>query len=519
MMEQDGASNFGRFEVRRRQRQLLADGKPVELGNRAFDVLLALIDASGMLVTKSELMERGWPGQSVEENNVQVQIHALRRALGRDRGLIQTVAGRGYRFVGEPRAVDAPASEAEVGPQLSIIVLPFQNLRSDPALDYIVDGITESLITDISRALPGSFVVSRTTSFTYRDRTMDVRRIGREVGVRYVLGGSVLLDEDFARVNAELIDTVTDRQLWADRFDRERRDVLAAQDEIVARLSRSVGLQVIDAEARQSTRCNAPEAVDFVMRGWAVMNRPSTKESLIEARALFERALILDPGNRDALAQVATILVFEVVNGYHDAGRAERLASADAALAQVLAIDPNHIAALRARVVLLRARGSFREAIAAAEAVIACNPGEPRAYNELGLSWLYLGQVQEAITCFRKAGRIAPRDPSRWVWMSGLGRAQIFLGRDADAVQSLHSAVAANPKDFFAHAFLAAACALAGRHGEAQVALEECLRLRPGLTIAALSRLWSVPIETTDPRYRDYHERLILGLRKAGMSA
>src|SRR6516162_689628 len=131
-MEQQETLRFGRFEVRRRQRQLLADGKPVELGNRAFDVLLALIDAGGMLVTKSELMERGWPGQSVEENNVQVQIHALRRALGRDRGLIQTVAGRGYRFVGELRA--GTPSVAGPGPPLSIMVLPFHNVRGDPSL-------------------------------------------------------------------------------------------------------------------------------------------------------------------------------------------------------------------------------------------------------------------------------------------------------------------------------------------------------------------------------------------------
>jgi TolB-like protein/Flp pilus assembly protein TadD len=390
-------------------------------------------------------------------------------------------------------------------------------LRGDPSLDYIVDGITESLITDISRALPGSFVVSRTTSFAYRDRTMDARHIGREVGVRYVLSGSVLLGEDLARVNAELIDTRTDGRLWSDRFDTERSDVLAAQDEIVARLSRSVGLQVIDAQAKRSMKSKSAEAVDFVMRGWAVMNRPTTRQTLIEARALFEQALSVDPHDVNALAQIATIFVFEVANCYYDDGRSERLARADALLSEVLAMDPNHIAALRARATLLRTRGSLREAIAAAAAAIACNPGEPRAYNEMGLSWLYLGELEQAIECFRKAGRIAPHDPSRWVWMSGLGRAQMFLGQDADAVQSLYAAVAANPRAFDSHAFLAAACALAGRQDEAQAALNECDRLKPGLTITELSRIWSVPLEATDPRYRDYHERLNLGLARAGM--
>jgi len=515
-MEQQETLCFGRFEVRRHQSQLLAGGKPVELGSRAFDVLMALIDSAGMLVTKSDLMERGWPGQAVEENNLQVQIHALRRALGRDRDLIQTVAGRGYRFVGEVLRAGTPSLEG-TAPQLSIIVLPFHNARRDPSLDYIVDGITESLITDISRALPGSFVVSRATSFTYRDRTTDARRVGREVGVRYVLGGSVLLDEDLMRVNVELIDARTAGQLWSDRFDTERSDLLAAQDEIVARLSRSVGIQVIDAQAKRSTKSKSAKAVDFVMRGWAVMNRPSTKNTMIEARSLFEQALSVDPHNIDALAQIATILVFEVANCYYDDGRAERLTRADALLAEILAVDPNHIAALRARATLLRTRGSLREAITAAAAAIACNPGEPRAYNETGLSWLYLGELEKAIEWFRKSGRIAPRDPSRWVWMSGLGRAQMFLGQDDAAVQSLYAAVAANPKAYDTHAFLAAACALAGRRDEAQVALNECNQLKPGLTITRLTRIWSVPLEATDPRYRKYHRRLNVGLERAGM--
>ena len=293
--------------------------------------------------------------------------------------------------------------------------------------------------------------------------------------------------------------------------------MLTAQDEIVARLSRSVGLQVIDAQAKRSIKSKSPEAVDLVMRGWAVMNRPSTKNTLIEARGSFEQALSVDPHNIDALAQIATILVFEVANCYYENGRAERLARADARLAEVLATDPNHIAALRARATLLRTRGSLREAITAAAAAIACNPGEPRAYNEMGLSWLYLGELEQAIECFRKAERIAPRDPSRWVWLSGLGRAQMFLRQDAAAVQSLYAAVAANPKAYDTHAFLAAACALAGRRQEAHVALNECNRLKPGLTITRLERIWSVPLEATDPRYRKYHDRLNIGLEKAGM--
>jgi TolB-like protein/tetratricopeptide (TPR) repeat protein len=516
-MADDAVSAFGRFEVHRSQRRLLAAGEPVELGDRAFDLLLALMDARGALVTKAALMEAVWPGQTVEENNIAVQVSALRRALGGDRVLIQTVPRRGYRFLGRLDAAVAAPGPASPAPRLSIIVLPFGNLRGDAALDYLVDGITESLTTDILRALPGSFVVSRGTAFSFRDRTTDLRRIGRELGVGYVLDGSVLVDTGRVRVNARLIDTVSGSQLWADRFDKQRSDVLGVQDEIVARLSRSVGLEIIDAEARHSTRSRSSEALDFVMRGWAAMNRPTNRDSLIEARGLFEQALRVDPANSDALAQLGTIMVFEVLNGYYDSGRDERLAGAEAILVEALARDPNHIAALRARVALLRARGAFREAIVAADVVIAGNPGEPRIHNETGLSRLYLGEIERAIECFGQAARIGPRDPSRWVWLSGLGRAQIFLGQEAEAVQSLQAAVAANPRDFFARAFLAAACALVGHRAEAEAALQECDRLRPGLTLGALSALWSVPIEATAPRYREGHARLLAGLARAGM--
>jgi TolB-like protein/Tfp pilus assembly protein PilF len=514
-MQQDPLARFGRFEVCRRTRVLRADGRPVELGCRAVDILFALIDAAGDVVSKSDLMERVWPGLAVAENNLQVQICSLRRALGRDRDLIRTVPGRGYHFAGELRTSD-PASATAARP-LSIVVLPLLNLGGDTACDYLVSGTTESLTTDISRALPGSFVVSRAAANTYRGNVVDIRAVGRELGVRYVLEGSIQFDGSKIRVNARLSDTINNRLLWAERFDACRDDMLAAQDRIVARLSRSVGLRIIDTEAGQRRRATRPQALDLVMRGRAAMNRPSTRQTLVEARALFEQALSIDPGNIDALAEIATILVFEVLNGYYDAGRAERLARSDALLGEALAGDPNHIPALRARAALLRARGLFQEAIAAAEAAIACNPGEPRAYNEIGLSWLYLGEVERAIAWFGKAAEVGPRDPARWVWLSGLGRTQLFLKQDAEAVRSLSAAVAANPKDFFSHAFLAAACALAGRLAEAEAALQTCMKLRPGLTIETLCRTWSVPLAATAAAYMQGHRRLLHGLEKAGM--
>ncbi len=508
---------FGRFTLRRRQRELLADGRPIELGCRAFEVLLALIDAGGALVTKAELLEQVWPNVAVEENNLHVQICAIRRVFGGDRNLIQTVAGRGYRFAGTVRSQAELCDDTVTTPRLSIIVLPFVNLDTDGTANAIAEGITDTLTTDISRALPGSVVISRARALACGNRGIDGRSLWHELGARYAVTGSVLVDADRVRVNAHLTDTATDTQLWADRFDKERQDVLSLQDEIAACLSRAASLRIIEAEARESERAAAPNAIDFIIRGQAALNRVRTPGSLIAARGFFEEALRFDPSNGDALAGVAITLILEVLNGYYDAGRAERLMRGDEIITEVLASDPNHFLALKARAALLRARGWFDEAIAANETVIARSPSEPWPYEEIGLCYLYLGDPAEAITWFQKASRIGPLDPSRWVWLNGLGRAQMFLGREAKAVQSLRCAVTANPKACFTRACLAAACALNGCEAEAKAALRACERLRPGLTLQALSRAWSVPLEATPRRYREYHERLMLGLRRAGM--
>jgi TolB-like protein len=286
---------FGPFTLDLRSRQLLRDGRPIELGARAVDVLATLIEADGELVTKDMLMDRVWPGITVGENNLQVQVSALRKALGEERELIQTVPGRGYRFAGVLRATGlSPAPEAEALPRcgrLSVMVLPFANLNEDPSLDYFVDGVTDSLITDLSRVLPGSYVISRSTAFTFKGVALDTRRIGKELGVRYVLAGSIMLTGDQVRVNAQLIDAKTDTHLWAERFDKPRADVLTVQDEIVARLARSVRGEMLrsaantpapDTGRRRPTSCcgraRSPTA------GW--MPRPATRRSRSSARRL-----------------------------------------------------------------------------------------------------------------------------------------------------------------------------------------------------------------------------------------
>jgi adenylate cyclase len=410
-------------------------------------------------------------------------------------------------------------ARTDLAARLSIVVLPFANLSGDPQQEYFVDGITESLTTDLSRALPGSFVVARGTAFTYKGRPVDANQVGRDLNVRYLLEGSAMADGDRVRVNAQLIDAQTNTELWAERFDSQRKDMLEIQDQIVGRLSRAVGLRLVDIEARRSERerSSNPSAVDFAMRGQAIVNRPASRETMIAARPLFQGALEYDPDNVDALAGLATTYVYEVLNSYYENGREERLRKATALIQRALAIEPRHIVALKIHAALFRAEGLFDDAIAASQVVIAQNPGEPWAYKEVGLSELYLGRFHEALDWFEKADRIGPRDPSRWIWLGAMGRAQFFLGRDKEAIRLLKLSADANPNDARAYALLAAVYASSGGTDDTASALASCLRLRPEMTINRLFADWSVPLQATSAAYQRQHERFREGLRIAGM--
>jgi adenylate cyclase len=416
-------------------------------------------------------------------------------------------------------STDAPEQPAR-RPRLSIVVLPFLNLSQDSSLDYLVDGIVDNLLTDLSRALPGSFVVSRSTAFTYKGRQLSARRIGEELQVRYVLEGSVLADAIHLRVNAQLVDAQTDDHLWAERFDKERRDLLQVQDEIVARLARAVGVEMVRHEGRRShiRAGETDDVVDLVMRGNAVATDLNRKERAVEAIALFARALELDPDDVDAMVGIASTRIYQLVNQYQTAGREGLLDEAEALISRAMGLATDHIGVRKARALLLRARGLFADAIIADMSVIALNPGDPTAYRELGLNNLYLGQHQEAVDWFRRADTIAPRDRVRWTWLQGLGRALIHLGRYAEAVEALRLAVHSNPHLSRDRAFLAAAEALVGNIDSAKLHLAKYNDVDPNMTVRRfVEERSSVPLEAASPAYLRGMERILEGLRRAGM--
>ena len=356
-----------------------------------------------------------------------------------------------------------PAADRLSAQVPSIIVLPFINQRRCQAGLPGRRDHRQPHHGDLVRAFPGNAVVCRDTAFTYKGRGADPRQLGRELGVRYLLAGSVVFEGERVRVNIQLDETKEGSQLWAERFDTERTGIFEVQDEIVGRVSRAIGLKVVDMEARRSSRerPSSAELIDLIMRGKAVLNLPSSPATMIEARGLFEQSLKVEPSNIDGLAGVATTLVFEFLNGYYETGDGERLREAELLLDQAVMIEPRHLMALKAKAALRRTQGKFDDAIAAAEAVVMENPGEPWAYKEIGLSTMYIGRPQKALNWYSKAKRIRKRAPRRWTWLTVEGT-RSPARRDEEAIHALISA-SMPTENLFSHAFLAAAYAHLGR--------------------------------------------------------
>jgi TolB-like protein len=373
---------FARFRFDRRGRCLYRLDKTGDLvllpaGRTALDILSLLVEHAGEVVESEEIRRTVWRGKTVEDANLATQISHLRENIGRNR--IQTVSGRGYCFVGPVKRLNGDAgstnpetlqSDALPRPHLSIVVLPFADLSENRTQQYFADGITADLTTDLSR-LADMVVISRHTAFTYRDKSVDTKQIGRELGVRYVLEGSIRRLGNQVRINTQLIDAESDAHLWAERFDREIGDLFALQTEITSRIAVALDLELIGAEAARPIE--HPDALDYILRGRALgYGRAPTRENYSEAISLFERALALDPRSVQAQSWLAIALAVRVLDGMTDSAAAD-LARAEALVGQALVTSPGSPQAHFAKGHLRRAQNRFEEAIPEYEAVLAFN--------------------------------------------------------------------------------------------------------------------------------------------------
>jgi adenylate cyclase len=602
---------FGGFRLDRRRGCLWRQDKrgalvPVAIGARALDVLGLLIDQHGDLVSRDEIMNAVWPGTVVEGANVTVQVAALRRVLddGRsDESLIQTIPGRGYRFVapvvraehgtsvqtiisggatGRPalyRADDdispsepvsdprlarilpagsrrrrcvfaamasaaaallfgamgwwfwpttspssAPSATAAAAsitrppnvPRLSFVVLPFANLSSDPEQDYFADGITHDLTTDLSR-IPDSFVIAGTTAFTYKGKSIDVRQIGRELGVRYVLEGSVWRAADKVQVNAQLIDAENAAHLWADRFDTDRASLAQAQSEITGRLALALGRELLrDADRRIEQEGAAdPDARDLVMRGVALQSRPNSAANRQQAQHYFERALERDPQSVLAKLAVAGNLVWTVNDLWSSSAEQDKL-RAERLLAEVFERDPNISMLHQVLGELRRSQNRLTESRIELETAVALNRNNVPALRNLGVTLTALGQPEAAIPYIEKAIVLDPRGANFNVSYLSLGRCHLLLGHVNEAIEFLSKSRAANPQYGFTHLWLAGAFGLRGDLDEARAALAEGMKLKP--EINSMARWGAYASWVTNPQYSSLRAKTVdIGLRRAGM--
>ena len=358
--------------------------------------------------------------------------------------LLVLVVGAGW-YILAGRGVKSP----EVA-RLSIVVLPFANLSGDPTQDYFADGITENLTTDLSR-LSGSFVIARNTAFAFKGKNVDAREIGKELGVRYVLEGSVQRDQNQVRVNAELVDAESGGHLWAERFDKPLSSLFTMQDDIVASLASQLGAELITDEAHRAERTPAPDSMDLYFQGMAWYNKGRNPADIDRARGFFERALALDPGNLDAALGMAAA-DFQVAIGYSVDDRTERLHSIEAKLNRVLSQSPNNAGAHFLMGRTLAQTNRQARGIEELNRALTLNPNLASAHAVIGVAKLYAGHPEETESNVREALHASPRDPDAYSWVGGMmalrqvaswrlrGRAQFVSPLDRTEPELRHGA-------------------------------------------------------------------------------
>lgn len=489
---------FGPFVLDPGAGTLLHHEVPIAVGFRALKLLAALVEQPGEILGKAALMEAAWPGLVVEEGNLTVQVALLRKLLGRTSDgsqWITTVPRVGYRFSG---AVERLDNRLPLPGKPSIAVLPFANLSSDPEQAFFADGLTEDLITDLSR-VSDLFVIARNSAFAYKDKAMDVRTIAQELGVRYLLEGSARRAAGRVRINAQLVDALSGEQLWADRFDRSLDDIFLVQDEVAGKIIEALLGLLWERKPRQRPR--SLDAYDLCVRARKLMDdSPQTAQ---EAHLMLTRAITLDPDYAEAYRWLA---MNHWMGWVHSGGPTEPGRSVALQLARkAVAIDPNDAGCRWVLGYLLAYERSFAEADAEFARAIELDPNEADTWAALSDLAVLAGRIDEGIEHIRKALRLNPF-PAGWYYLT-LGQAQYAAGDYQAAIDTLRRDETYRSSS---RRFLAASLAQLGRLDEARTEAELFLVGNPQFSI----RHWAA----TEP-FRDAATlaRFVEGYRKAGL--
>jgi TolB-like protein len=519
---------LGPFRLDAEAQILFRGAEPIAVGKRAVAVLHALVMQPGVVVSKEALIDAAWPGLAVEENNLAVQIAALRRVLGEEPGgerWIETLPRRGYRFVGpvrveagaipevsgaapSPASVDAPGLALPLQP--SIAVLPFQNMSGDPEQEYFADGMVEELITALSR-FRLLFVIARNSSFTYKGRSVDIKQVGRELGVRYVLEGSVRRSADRVRTTAQLIDALTGAHLWADRFDGALEDVFDLQDRVAARVVNEIEPRLAQVELEQGRHKPTANlgAYDYYLRA-AANSYPMTKEQSEEVLRLAYKAIELDPGFASACGFAAWLHAWRGQNQWTDDSVQERADALRMARRAAEVGKEDAFALAWAAYTLAYVGRESEHAALLADRAVELNPNLAIAWGISGWARLNLGQLDIAIEHIARSLRLSPFDPFVRAWQTATAVAHLLAGRYDESLSWTRRTMQAYP-DFPAAWRVAATChALAGHMAEAKATCARLRELEPQLRVRNIRDLFA-PYRPAD--LAKFEE----GLRMAGL--
>ncbi len=500
--------SFGRFRLHLGRRELRRDEALVQLHRPALDLLCTLAAAKGQVVSKGELMAELWPGRIVEEGNLYVHVSGLRKALdehGEGHNYIITVPGRGYRLAGLPgrtseRLIEPSALSLPDKP--SIAVLPFANLSGDPEQEYFADGMVEEIITALSR-IRWLFVIARNSSFTYKNRAVDVKQVARELGVRYILEGSVRKDGNRVRITAQLIAAETGAHLWADRFDGSKEGVFDLQDQVATSVAGVIEPTLQAAETSRSSRRPTKDltAYDLYLRGYEAFL--ASAERTTDALRLMEQAIERDPGYGPALAWAALCCFHLIMDGRSGDPTLDRQKGANYAR-RALEVAAGDAATIANAAFSLDYFGEDRDAMMnVVDRALALNPSFARGWHIGGVMRLRSGEPDEAIKYLERSLRLRPRErvgASR----NAIGAAHFFARRFDEAAARLLLAIQDDPSFPQPYRYLAACYAQMGRLDDAR---EIVARLR-GIT----------PIVIPDVSYLrnpEHRELFLSGLRLA----
>jgi TolB-like protein len=505
------------------RRELSREQVPVAVEPQVFDLVVHLMENRDRVVSKDELIDKIWHGRSVSESTLTSRINAARKAIG-DNGasqaLIRTIARKGFRFVGDVEtkrdATGPEAGRVDRTPQAAlalpdrpaIAVLPFTNMSGDREQDYFSDGISEDIITALSK-LRWFFVVARNSSFVYKGRAVHINEVARELGVRYVVEGSVRRSGERLRISAQLNDVSTGSHLWAERYDRELADIFAVQDEITEAIVAAIEPQLYAAESfrAQQKPPGSLDAWDLVMRAlshyWRI-----TREDNAAAQGLLEKAIVIDPAYGKALGLLATSHIFGAHMGWADMPSTVPVAER-AALAAVQA-DREDAWAHHGLAYTYLFRRRFDDALAEFELALKLNPNFAMAHAFYGVTLCYAGRWQDGDAAARRALRLSPRDPLAAIYCGVAAYAQ-FIGHNYETTVQLARASMRQRGDFVgAHRVLTAAAGMLGDPVLATSALAGLRRTQPGISLAWITR--ELPMLREEDR-----EHYLEGFRRAGM--